>query len=281
MNIDKLVGLIGWPVSHSVSPAMHNAAYRELGLANWFYVPMPVSTTSVKDAVMGLRALGFLGANVTVPHKEAVVPFLDELGDSARAIGAVNTIVVEEDGRMIGHNTDADGFIADLKERGIVVHDRHAVVLGAGGSARAIVYALLKHDCKKLTILNRTKAKADELAYSFGRMFLKAHIDTDVLEKKIDSCDLVINTTSLGMAATKGSSPWRDDLSFTREQVIYDLIYNPKQTLLLQKATHDGACALNGLGMLVQQGALAFEMWTKRKAPAALMRAAAEEALFS
>ncbi|HXW60435.1 MAG TPA: shikimate dehydrogenase, partial [Myxococcota bacterium] len=150
MTIDKIAGIIGWPVSHSLSPLMHNAAFLELGLSSWVYIPMPVPKTPsfrIKEAILGLRALGFKGANVTVPYKEMVLPYMDYMSDSARSIGAVNTIVIDRADLLCGHNTDGLGFVNDLRERHIHTAAMDVLLLGAGGSARALAHALLEHGC--------------------------------------------------------------------------------------------------------------------------------------
>lgn len=284
--IDKIVGLIGWPVEHSISPIMQNVAFRELGLDDWIYVPMPVSKypyIRIKEAVLGLRALGFQGANVTVPYKEAVVPYLEHLTDMAKAIGAVNTIAINSDGRLIGHNTDGSGFMKDLQDHSIDVSAIDVLLLGAGGSARSVAYALLADGCKRLTILNRTKTKAEDIANGFAHVFPDAQLFVGALNKdtikQLPHAELIINATSMGLVSSKDLMPWDENVSFTRNQVVYDLIYNPRETKLLQKATSDGARAINGLGMLVHQGALAFKIWTGHEAPIAVMKAAAEAAL--
>jgi shikimate dehydrogenase len=277
---NKIVGVIGWPITHSLSPVMHNRAFLDLGLSDWAYVPMPVEKARIKEAVVGLRALGFLGANVTVPHKEAVVPYLDKLSDEALAIKAVNTIIVDKDGSLIGHNTDGRGFIADLSEHKIDVKNLSVLILGAGGSARALVHALLSHGCCDIAIVNRTKNKADEIAALFssaGTTIVTGSLDSETLSL-MATRDLVINTTSLGMAKTLHQMAWDAQIKFSRDQIVYDLIYNPAETALLSHAKHCGARGLNGLGMLVHQGALAFELWTGLKAPIAVMRKAALEA---
>lgn len=284
MGIKNIVGLIGWPVSHSVSPGMQNRAFLELGCHDWLYVPMPVATSPnsrIKEAVLGLRALGIVGANVTVPHKEAVLPYLDDLSDMAKAIGAVNTIAIDNEGRLIGHNTDGLGFISDLVEHDVDPKGMQVVVLGAGGSARAITYALLSHGCQNITILNRTKSKANDIAFSFRDSFKNAIIKTDTLAaiKDTPSADLIINTTSIGLKSTGDQMPVDKDVHFTKSQIVYDLIYNPKMTTFLKHAAKDGARTINGLGMLVHQGALAFAIWTKQKAPVAAMKEAALAAL--
>jgi shikimate dehydrogenase len=276
--IDNVVGIIGWPLAHSMSPVMQNSAFLDAGLTNWCYVPMPVNKypyIRIKEAILGLRALGFKGANVTVPYKEAVVPYLERLHDNAKAIGAVNTILVDNEQRLVGYNTDGTGFLRDLLERGINPKNIRVLVLGAGGSCRAIVYGILDHGCKDITILNRTKSKADDIAHSFKSMFKDINIKTGLLSKEFflsNVADLVINTTSIGME--ENDSPWDENVHFSKDQVVYDIIYQPKITALLSQAQVNGALAINGLGMLVHQGAQAFEIWTGRKASIDAMKKA-------
>jgi shikimate dehydrogenase len=260
---------------------MHNAAFQELGL-DWCYIPLPVSNTkaeTIGDAVRGLPALGFTGANVTVPHKQAVMPHLDWLTPAAQAIGAVNTIRVEADGQLSGDNTDARGFIADLRDHGVALDGRRAVILGAGGSARAIVFGLAEAGCRSIAILNRTAQKAHDLAMDMRAFFPFCRIsghEPHHLALMAGEADLIVNCTSLGMTPNVDTTPWDDAVAFRPDQVVYDLVYNPPQTRLLQKATADGAQAINGLGMLIWQGAIAFERWTGQLPPVAVMRAAVE-----
>ncbi len=273
-----LVGLIGWPVGHSVSPPMHNAAFAALDL-DWCYMPLPVAlepATRIGEAVRGLRALGLRGANVTVPHKQAVMPYLDRLTLAAQAIGAVNTIRLEADGTLLGDNTDAPGFVADLRDHGIDPAGQRVLVLGAGGSARAAVYGLAAAGSRAITICNRTLDKATTLAAEMQALFpacsiLAAHFPAPLAELSA-STDLVVNSTSLGMTPQVDGLPWATDVAFRPSQTVYDLIYNPPQTRLLQKATADGAQVIGGLGMLIWQGAIAFEIWTGRAAPIDVMR---------
>lgn len=278
-----LVGLIGWPVGHSVSPPMHNAAFAALGL-DWCYVPLPVPlepANRVGEAVRGLRALGLRGANVTVPHKQAVMPYLDRLTPAAQAIGAVNTIRVEVDGTLLGDNTDAPGFVADLRDHGVDPAGQRVLVLGAGGSARAVVYGLAAAGSRAITICNRTLDKANSLAAEMQALFpacpILAADFPGPLAALSATADLVVNSTSLGMTPHVDGLPWATDVAFRSSQTVYDLIYNPPQTRLLQKASTDGAQAIGGLGMLIWQGAIAFEIWTGSAAPVDVMRRAVTE----
>lgn len=269
-----VVGLIGWPVSHSVSPPMHNAAFAALGL-DWCYVPLPVPAARIGDALAGLVALGLAGANVTVPHKQAVMPHLDRLSPAAQAIGAVNTLVVEPDGSLFGDNTDAPGFVADLRSHGVDPAGQHVLVLGAGGSARAVVYGLASAGAAVVTIANRTLDRATALAAALqpqvGGCPLAVCDLPDGLHIAADRADLIVNCTSLGMTPNVATSPWPDGLPFRTGQVVYDLVYNPPQTRLLQQAAQAGARAIGGLGMLIWQGAIAFETWTGAAPPVQIM----------
>jgi shikimate dehydrogenase len=261
-----LAGVIGWPVSHSLSPRMHNAAYAALGL-DWAYLPLPVPPERVGDAVRGLVALGFTGANVTVPHKQAVIPFMDELTPIASAIGAVNTIVIRPDGSLLGDGTDCAGFMADLRAQ--MANGRWqtgtVLVIGAGGAARAVVYALAEAGAS-IAIVNRTLDHAQGLCQTLATALpdvagrLSAHPFPNSLTDLAAEADLIVNTTSLGLH--EGDPiPWDATLPFRPGQVVYDLIYN-RPTELLALARSQGAIALGGLGMLVHQGARSAALWT-------------------
>lgn len=277
----KLVGLIGYPVEHSLSPAMHNSAFAALSL-NWRYVPLPVLPERLGEAVAGLRAMSFVGANVTVPHKEAVMSYLDEVTPEAQAIGAVNTIVVRE-GRSIGHNTDWRGFLTALSEDGFDPQGKRAVVLGAGGAARAVVYALAQAGAQ-VTVLNRTPARAEDLVQDFSPLFpssslLPTPLTPQALEERTAEAHLFVNTTPVGMWPEVDKSIWPEDLAFPGHLTVFDLVYNPRQTKLLRQARAAGAKAVGGLGMLVHQGAVAFELWTGEKATVETMYEAANKTL--
>jgi shikimate dehydrogenase len=276
----NMVGLIGWPTGHSVSPRMHNAAFVALGL-DWCYVPLPVApepSSRICEAVLGIRALGLRGANVTVPHKQAVLPYLDYLSNAALVIGAVNTIVVQSDGRLFGDNTDAPGFVADLRDHGVDPQGKRILVLGAGGSSRAVVYGLASAGASAISIANRTLDRANELVTSLQPYvpscpLLSCALPSDLAAISTES-DLIINCTSLGMSPNVDGLPWLPDLPFRTDQALYDLVYNPRQTRLLAQAQGDGAHAIGGIGMLVWQGAIAFERWTGITPPIDLMRQA-------
>ena len=254
---------------------MHNAAYAELGL-DWAYVPLPVAPERVGDAVRGLAALGFAGANVTVPHKQAVIPYLDELTPIARAVYAVNTIVVRRDGSLLGDNTDGAGFMADLRTQtaNCKTQNARALVIGAGGAARAVVYALAEAGAT-VAIANRTPVNAEALCCSIAAALppaaglLSAHPFPDALAGLAEAADLIVNTTNLGLH-DGDPLPWDASVAFRPDQVIYDLIYN-RPTELLALAQSQGATVIDGLGMLIQQGARAFELWTGVAAPVAIM----------
>lgn len=272
-----LVGLFGWPVTHSISPQMHNAAFVARQM-NWRYLAFAVPPERVPDAVAALPALGLRGVNVTVPHKQAVMPHLQHWTPAAEAIGAVNTIVVEKDGQLTGDNTDGAGFIADLQAHNVEPEGKRALVIGAGGSSRAVVYGLAEAGAESVKILNRTVAKAADLAAIMQSYFPEISIDSaafpDDVTGSAQDADLIVNCTSLGMEPRIEGLPWEENVEFHEDQIVYDLVYNPAMTRLLQLASTDGATAIGGLGMLVYQGAIAWEKWTGETAPVAVMQQA-------
>ena len=289
----QLVGLIGWPVEHSLSPAMHNAAFDALGL-NWRYVPLPVVPGQVEVAVRGLAALGFRGANVTVPHKQAVMPVLGPVGPSARQLGAVNTLLIGrragEAAVIGGFNTDSQGFVGALRQGRFEPEDGgNAVVVGAGGAARAVVFGLLWSGSGHITVLNRTLERARALVSDLGShpgfsaRLCALPLAPETLVESARAADLLVNATTIGMWPHVGGSIWPDGVPIPAHLTVFDLIYNPLETRLLRQARQSGARAIDGLGMLVRQGALAFDMWTNQGLEvseiAALMRAACEQAL--
>jgi shikimate dehydrogenase len=277
-----LVGVMGWPVEHSVSPAMHNAAFAALGL-DWVYVPMPVYPDHVGEAVRGLRALGFAGANVTVPHKQAVLAHLDEVSHTAQVVGAVNTIVMR-DGQLYGDNTDVAGFLASLRDAGFDPDGAYCAVLGAGGAARAVVHALAEAGARQVLIYNRHANRAYALCQAMAKFHTAVRFEAASLDTVADigdDTDLLVNTTTRGMWPDTETSPWPRDLPIPGQLTVCDLVYNPQETYFLSQARAVGAESVGGLAMFIHQGAAAFELWTGRPAPLAVMQAACLEALRS
>lgn len=273
----RIVALFGDPVEHSRSPAMHNAAFRALGL-DWVYVAHRVPPAELGAAIAAARLFGYAGLNVTVPHKEAVVPHLDDLGDAARSIGAVNT-VVRRGGRLVGENTDADGFLRALRRLRFRFRERTALVLGAGGSARAVVWALGRSGLARLVVLNRTVSRAEELR-SLLPAELRGSLEAGPLEAALDRsvvsrADLIVNCTSLGL---DGRSMPPLALDATRPTcLVYDLVYGRRSTPLVARARRLGRRAEDGRRMLLEQAGLAFRLWTGRRPPLAAMARALEE----
>ncbi len=280
----RLVGIIGWPVAHSLSPQMHNAAFAALGL-DYAYLPLPVQPASLAAAIRGAAALGFRGLNVTVPHKQAVLPLLDEIDPAAQAIGAVNTIRFDgpESGDYSlpisrGYNTDWSGFQADLAALGVAVAGETCCVLGAGGSARAVVYALARAGAEVHIFARRPEQAtqlAQELSPHLAGASLSAH-DWQTLYSPLPEPHLIVNTTPAGMHPAEDASPWPADAPIPGTSFVYDLVYNPPVTRFLRQARVAGCSVANGLGMLLWQGAQAFEIWTGRRPDPAVMRAALE-----
>jgi len=277
----QIVGVIGWPIEHSVSPPMHNAAFEALGL-DWCYVPFAVHPAHLSEALDGVRALGLRGINVTVPHKKEVASLVDELTPAARAIGAANTVIVRGDA-LVGHNTDAGGFLRALKEADCDPKGCSALVLGAGGAARAVVYTLASVGAQ-VAILNRTLEHAQALTSEFAQVSEVARLragplDEDNLRREMVRADLVVNATSLGMWPRIDTTPWPEELDFSPRALLFDLVYNPRETRLMRHALSGGARAMGGLRMLVHQGAEAFALWTGREPPIEAMFAACCAAL--
>ena len=274
------LGIIGHPIGHSISPVFQQVALDAIGF-DGVYEAWDVAPDGVGEFVAGLRAPGTLGINVTVPHKEAVIPFLDEVDDWASTAGAVNTIV-NRDGRLTGHNTDGIGFLRALREGAdFDPRGRDVLVLGAGGSARGVVYALARAGIAQLFIANRTLERAERLVY--------LAIDSGVAAEAMELSDapgatrevaLIVNCTSMGMVHgpdENGSPLSAADIPST--VLVNDLVYNPPETPLLREAARAGAATLGGIQMLVYQGAASFEMWTGHDAPVAVMLEAATAAM--
>ncbi|MBA7469472.1 Shikimate dehydrogenase (NADP(+)) [subsurface metagenome] len=268
----RICGIIGDPIEHSMSPVMHNAAFKNEGV-DYVYLPFRVKKEELGKAIEGMRALNIRGLNITIPHKVAVIQFLDELDPLADKIGAVNTIV-NNDGVLTGYNTDATGFLQALLERGIEPRGKSVVILGAGGASRAISFILAERG-SSLVILNRTwdKAKvcADRISEIFQSEATALKLNRENLAAALSQADILVNATSVGMSPNINETPVTSNL-LKPSLVVFDIVYNPIKTRLQREAEAAGATVISGLDMLVWQGALAFEKWTGLKAPVGVMR---------
>lgn len=276
----KIVGLFGDPVTHTLSPLIQNTAFVEAGL-DFVYLPFLVKPSYLEEATRAIRALNISGVNVTVPHKERIIKYLDELSPEARIIGAVNT-VYNQNGRLIGYNTDGKGFIESLYKKGISLKNKQALLIGAGGAALSISFSLVREGVEKLILTNRTYPKAKSL---FDRLKKIAppgvEIELVEFEKRSsfsgkENVDILINATSLGMHK-EDPSPIEVE-SFSSSTYVYDVVYN-ENTQLLKRARKKGMRCQNGIDMLVYQAAFAFEIWTGQKAPVEKMREVVDEYL--
>ena len=283
MELDKringttiLTGLIGNPVGHTVSPFLHNSLFTALGI-NGIYVPLQVPSGGLKDAVMGLKATGFSGFNVTIPYKEEVCEFLDVISADARLLGAVNTVKIS-DGKLYGFNTDADGFIRAFEDRtGTNFKQKKVSILGAGGTARTLAIRIALEGAERIDIINRTITRAMELAEAINKIAVNPECTnkrvfafasgTQEAIQALKDCDIMINTTSVGMHPEINHCPISQDFVFGSNQIIYDVIYNPAQTKLLTNANAFGCKIFNGSSMLLYQGVQAFEIFLDRKVP--------------
>jgi len=286
--VKQFIGLIGYPLKHSVSPDFQQAAldYYKLDM---LYEAWEVKADDLPSAINRLRQPQNLGANITVPYKETTIGLLDRIDDFGGLVGAVNT-VVNTDGRLTGFNTDAPGFLKALREdAGFEPANRKVLILGAGGAARAVSFSLLQEKVGALIIANRSLSKAESLADALAKQATKSKVRTEVvvvplvsanLEKAVVQCQLIVNCTTIGMkhSPDERRSPVEERL-IPRDALVYDLVYNPPQTLLLRLAKAAGAKTMGGLHMLVYQGAASFKMWTGREAPLDIMLSAARKAL--
>ena len=296
----QLVGLIGWPVEHSTSPAMFNAAFASLGI-NWRYEAFPVQPQQLKQFIQDLRERGLRGVNVTVPHKHAVVDMLDVVPPEIKALGAVNTIQVTQNGlnRLHGTNTDIIGFYRDLTGYVSATPDQsRALILGAGGAARAAAFVLARlgyhlhvacrHPSRGLELIRDVQAglsvigsaKRDPIESTHWRMQMLT-LPWDRIAAIAPTIDLIVNCTPVGMWPHVDQSPWPEEIPIPREATVYDMVYRPEETKLLRQAKAAGAHAITGLGMLVHQGAESFRLWTGQEPPLDVMLAAARQALHS
>ncbi len=270
------MGLFGYPVSHSLSPLFQNAAFAELGL-NFVYLSFLVHPKDLARAIEAIRILNFTGVNVTVPHKEKIVDYLDEVSLEAEKIGAVNTVVNQE-GKLVGYNTDGRGFISSLKGRRFNPRAKKVLLLGAGGAALSIGFSLLRERAGEVVLINRTQTRALDLSNRLKRLFPSSFLRVIKFKDRNsfpgrEDMELLINATSVGMEA---GDPLLINLEgFSPEIFVYDIVYN-RPTQLLREAKKRNLPYLNGLGMLISQGALSLELWTGEKAPLDKMSEAVE-----
>ena len=265
----RVAAVIGSPVRHSLSPAMHNAAFEQLGV-DWVYTAFDVAPGRAQAAVDAMRTLGLGGLSVTMPHKEGIAQAVDSLDAAAAALRSVNTVVPQADGSLKGYSTDGAGFVASLLAAGVGVDGRNVCVLGAGGAARAIIDALGRAGAARIAVLNRTFSTAQEAVHLAGA------VGSIGAAHDVRDADIVINATSIGM----GSNDLPCDPAALRAgQVVADIVYHPRDTALLRAARAAGATAIDGFGMLVQQAALQQQLWHGHLPDVAVMAAAAEREL--
>lgn len=273
----KIYGIFGHPIQHSLSPVMHNNAFRELDL-DCVYVAFDIPPEKIVDAISAIRALGISGINVTIPHKETIIKYLDEISPDAMLVGAVNTIsnIV---GKLVGFNTDIGGFLRALKEElDFTPEGNKAFLIGAGGASRAVIVALCRNYISKIVLINRTLSKAEELSEEFSEHFSKVDFkavelsNEDSVRENIVGSDIVINASSAGM---KGKNPLNLPLHLLPKHAgVYDLVYDPTDTPLVLDAKSLGLRAFPGHSMLLYQGVEAFELWTGLSAPVDVMKKA-------
>ncbi len=273
----RIVGVFGCPVEHSRSPAMHNAAFTALNLP-YLYLPFAVTPENLVQALRSLPALGIVGVNLTIPHKEAALKLMDEATEEAQEVGAVNTVHCV-DGRLVGDLTDGFGFYRPLQERGVEIQGQNAVVLGAGGAARSVVFRLVREGAARITLVNRTRARAEALAQKAAKtgsstIEVLEFGEEARLENAIRESILLIHTTQVGMFPLDGEIAPAPLSAFHPDLLVYDLIYNPLETRLLREARERRCQTLSGVKMLVYQGAKAFERWTGIFPPVEVMEKA-------
>jgi shikimate dehydrogenase len=271
----RVCGVIGEPIEHTLSPAMHNAAFQALNL-DYVFLAFRVKPAEVESAVNGMRALNIRGLNVTMPHKTAIINHLDRVDLSAQIVNSVNTVLNKEN-LLFGFNTDGVGAVRALKENGVELKGRKVLLLGAGGAARAIAYALAK-EADELAVLNRTVKQAQAMAKllekSFNKKIAAGSLSPNDIQTNLQDSDILINATSIGMKPKPDESPVAPKL-LRKNLVVMDIIYNPLETKLAKDAKAAGAKVVSGVEMLIYQGAASFEIWTGKSPPAEVMRQAA------
>ena len=273
----RAVAIFGYPVGHTLSPLIHNAAFQALGL-DFIYCAFPVKPSHLKVATQAILALDMAGVNVTIPHKERIIDYLDRVSPEAEAAGAVNT-VVNHKGRLLGDNTDGKGFIESLREQGLSLKGKKVLLLGAGGAALSVSFALLKEKIDTLILINRTLSRAHAMLKKLEGVSGAANLDVVAFERRNsaplrEDIDLLVNTTSVGMG--EGDPSPINLEQFPPSLYVYDVVYN-RETELLKQAKRKGMGHQGGLDMLIFQGVLSFELWTGKRAPVDTMREAARQ----
>lgn len=280
----KLLGVIGHPVEHSLSPLMHNAALSKLEL-NYVYLPFPIEPQNLAKALDGFAAIGVVGFNATIPHKQAIIPLLSEIEPIAQAVGAVNTVVRQDDGWR-GTNTDVEGFIAPLQSLDRDWSQTIAVVLGNGGASRAVVAGCTQLGCASIHVVGRNSQKLEEFRDSWNNSPLEVNLQVhqwDSIPQIIPKANLLINTTPIGMYPKIENSPLDAEIfaHLPKDAIAYDLIYTPSPTKFLQYAQQNNKTAIDGLEMLVQQGAAALKIWLRQETvPVDVMRQTLQQKLY-
>ena len=276
----KILGVIGAPIAHSLSPIIQNAALHEAGL-DYVYTAFPVRRDALASAVCGLRDAGVAGFNVTIPFKTEIMPLLDVLSEDAQRIRAVNTVVIASDGTMTGHNTDVTGFMAGFAARGIGLAGKRTVLIGAGGAARAALWGLLRSGVSSVCIGVRNLAKGKALCTDFaadGTLAVYC-FDDPHFRDVLCTADIVVQTTPIGMSPQTDAMPPVDPAAISPSAAVYDLIYTPAETAFLRAAAAHGCTTINGETMLVMQGAEAFSLWTGVRPNTDLMQRVLREEL--
>ncbi|MSR65665.1 MAG: shikimate dehydrogenase [Verrucomicrobiae bacterium] len=272
----RIVGVFGDPIKHSASPQMHNAAFAHLKM-NWCYLPFNVNPANLDAALRGVREMNFVGVNLTVPHKILALAIVDTVDPLAKQLGAINTVVVAKDRKLIGNNTDGYGLVKALQEEfHLKPKGKRVTILGAGGAGRAATIQCAIEGVAELYLVNRTVSKAEELAQELRHDFPNVNVTIGI--PQATKIDLLINATSLGLRPGDPSPIAREEL--TKFARVYDMIYRPPETKLLRDARRAGCKTANGLSMLLHQGARAFEIWTGRKAPVEVMRKTLHKAVY-
>jgi shikimate dehydrogenase len=279
----KLLGVIGNPISHSLSPVMHNRAIASLGV-DFVYLPFPIKSENLADAIVGFAAIDLVGFSVTIPHKQAIMPYLSEITDNAKLVGAVNTVWREKD-RWCGTNTDVEGFISPLQRLNRPWEEMKAIILGNGGAARAVVVGLVQLGCCEIYVLGRDEAKLEQFRQSWDDRGITEALKVlswNELPRLISGTQLLVNSTPVGMYPKVTESPIDAELmaKLPQDAIVYDLIYTPSPTLFLQQARDLKLMTIDGLEMLAKQGAAALKIWLQREnIPVDIMMLALTEAL--